>query len=270
MANLVFKPETKTARYFTEQLSDDVGLDMIWVPGGEFDMGSADDDEDAYSDERPQHHVTVPGFFMGRYPVTQAQWRAVAAMPQQNQALDPDPSHFKGDRHPVESVSWYDAVEFCDRLSAHTGRTYRLPSEAEWEYACRAHTTTPFSFGAKLTSDLANFAGGEEAETGEEREGTTPVDHYPYANSFGLSGMHGNVFEWCLDHWHDNYEGAPTDGSVWLDEDAEEDKSRILRGGSWNVNPRTCRSAYRFNYSPRGSDDLIGFRVVCIAPRALS
>jgi len=94
MANLVFKPETKTARYFTEQLSDDVGLDMIWVPGGEFDMGSADDDEDAYSDERPQHHVTVPGFFMGRYPVTQAQWRAVAAMPQQNQALDPDPSHF--------------------------------------------------------------------------------------------------------------------------------------------------------------------------------
>jgi len=160
-------------------------------------------------------------------------------------------------------------VEFCDRLSAHTGRTYRLPSEAEWEYACRAHTTTPFSFGAKLTSDLANFAGGEEAETGEEREGTTPVDHYPYANSFGLSDMHGNVFEWCLDHWHGNYKGAPTDGSAWLDEDAEEDKSRVTRGGSWDYTPWYCRSTYRLDLNPRVSFNNVGFRVICVAPRAL-
>ncbi|MEM6866794.1 MAG: formylglycine-generating enzyme family protein [Cyanobacteria bacterium P01_C01_bin.121] len=270
MANLVFKPETKTARYFTEQLSDDVGLDMIWVPGGEFDMGSADDDSEGYGDERPQHRVTIPGFFMGRYPVTQAQWRAVAALPQRNQELSPDPSHFKGDRHPVESVSWYDVVEFCDRLSQHTGRTYRLPSEAQWEYACRAGTDTPFYFGTKLTDDLANFASSEASETGEKREGTTPVDQYPYANRFGFSDMHGNVFEWCLDHWHDSYEGAPTDGSAWIDQDAEEDKSRVLRGGSWNNNPRNCRCAYRVNSNPRESDyGVVGFRVMCVAPRAL-
>lgn len=270
MADLIFKPETKTAHYFTEQLSEEVALDMIWVPGGEFDMGSADDDSEGDDNERPQHRVMVPGFFMGRYPITQAQWRAVAAMPQQNQEVNPDPSHFKGDGRPVESVSWYDAVEFCDRLSQHTGRTYRLPSEAEWEYACRAHTTTPFSFGSKLTSDLANFAGGEDAETGEEREGTTPVDQYPYANGFGLSDMHGNVWEWCLDHWHDNYEGAPTDGSAWLDEDAEEDKSRVIRGGSWDYYPGNCRSAYRYGSGPRVSTYYLGFRVMCIAPRALS
>ncbi|MDB9526270.1 formylglycine-generating enzyme family protein [Oscillatoria sp. CS-180] len=270
MANLVFKPETKTAHYFTEQLSDDVGLDMIWVPSGEFDMGSAEDDSEGYSDERPQHRVTVSGFFMGRYPVTQAQWRAVVAMPQQSQSLDPDPSNFKGDKHPVESVNWYNAVEFCDRLSQHIGRTYRLPSEAEWEYACRAQTLTPFYFGNQLTSDLANFAGSGESETGENREGTTPVDQYPYANGFGLSDMHGNVWEWCLDHWHDSYEGAPTDGSAWLDEEAEEDKSRVFRGGAWDYDPWGCRSAYRVNLNPRGSNNVIGFRVLCVAPRALT
>jgi len=269
MANLVFKPETKTARYFTEQLSDDVALDMIWVPGGEFDMGSADDDSEGYSDEQPQHHVMVSGFFMGRYPVTQVQWRAVAAMPQQNQELSPDPSYFKGDRHPVESVSWYDAVEFCDRLSAHTGRTYRLPSEAEWEYACRAHTTTPFSFGPKLTSDLANFAGSEESETGEKQDGTTPVDHYPYANGFGLSDMHGNVFEWCLDHYHSSYKGAPADGGPWIDSEANENKSRVVRSSSW-CSVSSCRSAYRGAVYPGEPSYDLGFRVICVFPRALA
>ncbi|MBE9112495.1 formylglycine-generating enzyme family protein, partial [Nodosilinea sp. LEGE 07298] len=158
MADLIFKPKTKTVRYFTEQLREEEELDMIWVPGSDFDMGSADDDSQGDDNEQPQHPVTVPGFFIGRYPVTQAQWRAMAAMPQQNQALDPDPSRFKGDQNPVESVSWYDTVEFCNRLSKHTGRAYRLPSEAEWEYACRANTNTPFYFGSKLTGSLANLS----------------------------------------------------------------------------------------------------------------
>jgi formylglycine-generating enzyme required for sulfatase activity len=267
MANLTFQVETKQARYFTESLGEDQGLDMVQIPGGEFDMGSADDDENGYSDERPQHRVSVPSFFMGRYPVTQAQWRAVAAMPQIKQPLEPDPARFKGDRHPVESVSWYDAVEFCDRLSAHTGRTYRLPTEAEWEYACRAHTTTPYAFGPKLTADLANFAGADEADEGEKREGTTPIDCFDYANGFGLWDMHGNVFEWCLDHWHGNYEGAPEDGSAWFTD--SEDASRVIRGGSWSDRPWICRSAYRFYDGPRESDINIGFRVICVSPRAL-
>jgi formylglycine-generating enzyme required for sulfatase activity len=267
MANLTFQVETKQARYFTESLGEDQGLDMVQIPGGEFDMGSADDDENGYSDERPQHRVSVPSFFMGRYPVTQAQWRAVAAMPQIKQPLEADPARFKGDRHPVESVSWYDAVEFCDRLSAHTGRTYRLPTEAEWEYACRAHTTTPYAFGPKLTADLANFAGADEADEGEKREGTTPIDCFDYANGFGLWDMHGNVFEWCLDHWHGNYEGAPEDGSAWFTD--SEDASRVIRGGSWDYFPRSCRSAYRNYFYPRGSNNSFGFRVSCVAPRAL-
>jgi len=269
MANLIFKPETKTARYFTEQLSDDVGLDMIWVPGGEFGMGSADDDAEGYDHERPQHRVTVPSFFMGRYPVTQTQWRAVAAMPRQKQEIDPDPAYYKGSTRPIESVSWYDAVEFCDRLSQHSGRTYRLPSEAEWEYACRAHTTTPFYFGTKLTSDLANFDNSEEEGVAGTREGTTPIDTFSYANGFGLSDMHGNVLEWCLDHYHDSYEGAPNDGSAWIDAEAEEDKSRVFRGGSWSNNPRHCRSANRNQLIPREADFAFGFRVVCSVPRAL-
>ena len=265
MANLTFQVETKQTHYFTESLDEDQGLDMVQIPGGEFDMGSADNDSEGYSDERPQHRVSVPSFFMGRYPVTQAQWRVVASLPQVNQDLEPDPSSFKGDRHPVESVSWYDVVEFCDRLSAHTSRTYRLPTEAEWEYACRAHTTTPFFFGPKLAADLANFAGADETDEGEKREGTTPVDHFDYANGFGLWDMHGNVFEWCLDHRHGNYEGAPEDGSVWLTGD--EDTARVRRGGSWYVTPRNCHSAYRNYSSPRVSFSFIGFRVMCVAPR---
>jgi formylglycine-generating enzyme required for sulfatase activity len=219
---------------------------------------------------------------MGRYPVTQAQWRAVAAMPQQNQALELDPSHFKGDRHPVESVSWYDAVEFCDRLSRlgenritlFTNRQYRLPTEAEWEYACRAGTATPFHFGETITTDLANYRGNDEkygaygpGHLGEYREETTPVGHFEGANSFGLYDMHGNVLEWCQDHWHDNYEGAPTDGSAWLTEN--EQASRVLRGGSWTFNPRNYRSAFRYSSAPALIYSYLGFRVVCSAPRTL-
>jgi len=245
-------------------------LEMVSIPSGTFLMGSPEDELERYEDEFPQHEVTVGPFFMGAYPVTQAQWRVVAAMPQIERELAPDPSHFKGDNRPVEQVSWYDAMEFCARISVHTGRQYRLPTEAEWEYACRAGTTTPFHFGETISSELANYQGSTiyaDGPMGEDATETTPVDHFGIANAFGLSDMYGNVFEWCQDHWHSNYEGAPTDGSAWLADDDE--GSRVYRGGSWDLNPWICRSASRYNFGPGLVNYDFGFRVVCSAPRTL-
>jgi len=182
-------------------------IPLVRIPAGEFLMGSADSDCQAYADEKPQHLVKVPAFDMGRTPVTQAQWRVVAALPQVERSLNPDPSYFKGDDHPVEQVSWYDAMEFCARLSKATGRHFTLPSEAQWEYACRAGTKTTYNWGDTITPNDANFKG----------DSTTPVGRYP-ANAWGLHDKHGNVWEWCLDEWHDSYEGAPTDGSAWGDD----------------------------------------------------
>ncbi|NEQ32761.1 MAG: formylglycine-generating enzyme family protein [Leptolyngbya sp. SIO4C5] len=249
------------------------------IPGGTFTMGSPEDELGRYDDEGPQHDVTVQTFLMGRYPVTQAQWRTIATRTdlKVNIDLDPDPSKFKGENRPVEQVSWYDAVEFCQRLSRLTSHTYRLPTEAEWEYACRAGTDTPFHFGETITTDLANYRGVDDESKPEQypgnygngpkgvyREETTPVNHFhPLANAFGLCDLHGNVFEWCLDHWHDNYEGAPTDGSAWLTED--EEARRVLSGGSWDDYPRSCRSACRLIFNPGDRFNLIGFRVVCEA-----
>lgn len=230
-------------------------------------MGSPEDELERASDgrESPQHLVTVPTFFMGRYLVTQAQWQVVSQLPSINQDLKPNPSNFKGDLNPVEQVSWYDAVEFCDRLTQHTGRPYRLPSEAEWEYACRAGTTTPFFCGETLTTDIANYNGREtygRGVVGEYRGKTTPVDQFQLANPWGLSDMHGNVSEWCLDHWHKNYDGAPTDGSAWLSKD--ENIRRVYRGGSWVSYPRYCRSAYRPCNLPDYRNNSLGFRVVIV------
>ena len=210
---------------------------------------------------------------MGQYPVTQAQWREVTNYPKVNQDLKSNPSHFKGDDLPVEQVSWHDAEEFCQRLSQKTGYDYRLPTEAEWEYACRAGTTTPFHFGMSITTDLANYRGKDREEygwsgsygegpKGEYREKTTPVDHFKVVNLFGLADMHGNVWEWCQDHWHENYEGAPTDGSAWLTEN--ENQNRVLRGGSWSSSPKYCRSAFRFINYPDLRDSDIGFRLICV------
>jgi|GEM_PF-1646487 len=278
---LKLRRRTETVQGYRERLTDDLSIEMLQIPAGRFVMGSPEDEPERNSNEGPQHEVQVPEFFMGKYPVTQAEWRWVAEnLPQVNRELKADPSSFKGDRHPVESVNWFEAVEFCDRLSLHTGRTYRLPSEAEWEYACRAGTTTPFHFGETITTTVANYRGTDWKELeisgsygrgpkGEYREKTTPVGHFGVTNDFGLCDMHGNVWEWCLDHYHSSYEGAPTDGSAWVDADAEENQSRILRGGSWFSNPRDCRSAYRGYSIPRESFGNFGFRVVCIAPRAL-
>ncbi|MBT9317905.1 formylglycine-generating enzyme family protein [Leptothoe spongobia] len=253
-----------------EVIADALPLHMVLVPGGTFTMGSPENEPEREDREGPQHEVTVPQFVMGRYPVTQAQWRAVAALPKDERDLEADPSKFKGDNHPVERVTWYDAVEFCKRLEQHTDRPYRLPTEAEWEYACRAGTTTPFYFGQTIATDLANYNGNytySDGSKGEYREKTTPVDHFGIANVFGISDMHGNVLEWCQDHFHGSYKGAPTDGSAWV---TDGDKSlRILRGGSWAFTPRNCRSAFRNDFTPAVRNSLFGFRVVCSAPRIL-
>ncbi len=248
--------------HYVEQLPKKISIEMVAIPSGRFLMGSPEGEgEDR---ERPQHEVTVPPFFMGRYPITQAQWWAVAVMPKVKQDLETDPSRFKGNTRPVERVTWQDAIEFCARLSVHTGRSYSLPSEAEWEYACRAGTTTPFHFGETISPKVANYDGTRiygDGPKGEYRKETTPVGQFEVANAFGLCDMHGNVWEWCLDSWHGNYEGAPTDGSAW-DADGARDR-RVRRGGSWGINPRFCRSAY-CNYDiPVVRFNDFGFRVVC-------
>ena len=266
--SLVIHKRRQQAQYFVEDLGNRVTLDMVQIPGGDFLMGSPDDELERSESEIPQHPVTVKTFFMGKYPVTQSQWSAVATMPQVNLELNPDPSHFKGEDRPVENVSWFEAVEFCDRLSQHTDRPYRLPSEAEWEYACRAETTTPFHFGETITPDLANYNGSYTYGRGTKgiyRQETTPVGSFRVANAFGLYDMHGNVWEWCQDHWHDNYKGAPPDGSAWVDAEAEKEAMRVLRGGSWCFDPRYCRSACRFIINPGYRDYYYGFRVVCSA-----
>ncbi len=240
------------------------------IPAGEFMMGAPEDEPESIDNERPQHRVRVAPFLLGQYPVTQAQWRVVAGYDREHRDLDPDPSHFKGDNRPVDWVSWEDAQEFCQRLSKQTGKGYCLPSEAQWEYACRAETTTPFHFGETITTDLANYNGKYTYNNGTQglyREETNEVGSFP-ANRWGLHDMHGNVWEWCADDYHDSYEGAPTDGSAWVEPDRTE-TFRVLRGGSWNHDPRYCRSATRL-YFPRGNRHyLIGFRVCCVPPRTL-
>ncbi len=185
-------PEDVGVAAWQEELGSGVILEMVRVPGGDFLMGSPEGE--GGDDERPQHRVKVEPFMMGKYPVTQAQWRAVAALPKVKQDLEPEPSFFKDDNKPVEAVSWDNAVEFCQRLTRHTGKDYRLPSEAEWEYACRAGTTTAFHFGDTITSDLANYnasKGDEFGSKGKYLATTTDVGSYP-ANRFGLYDMHGN------------------------------------------------------------------------------
>ena len=266
--SLVIHKRRQQAQYFVEDLGKLAILDMVLIPAGSFLMGSPDDELERSESEIPQHPVTVKTFFMGKYPVTQSQWSAVATMPQVNLELNPDPSHFKGEDRPVENVSWFEAVEFCDRLSQHTDRPYRLPSEAEWEYACRAETTTPFHFGETITPDLANYNGSYTYGRGTKgiyRKETTPVGSFRVANAFGLYDMHGNVWEWCQDHWHDNYKGAPPDGSAWVDAEAEKEAMRVLRGGYWNNHPGDCRSACRDDLIPGFRNYYIGFRVVCSA-----
>ncbi len=273
------KKESKQSQYFSEDLGNGITLEMVAILGGTFLMGTEDEEIErlvkkfaweGFRWERPPHRVTVSSFYMGRYPITQSQWKAIAATAKIDIDLETNPSNFKGDELPVERVNWYQATEFCKRLSRETKREYRLPSEAEWEYACRAGTTTPFYFGETITGELANYDASntyaEEAK-GEYRKQTTPVGQFP-PNAFGLYDMHGNVWEWCADTFQGNYDGAPTDGSVWTENGNNNHSS--LRGGSWCFNPFLCRSAFRFNFSRRDDNYyFFGFRVVCGAGRTL-
>jgi formylglycine-generating enzyme required for sulfatase activity len=225
------------AHYFREDLGNGVVLDMVYIPGGTFMMGSPEND----IWESPQHQVTVPNFYAGKYPITQEQWQAV---------MGNNLSYFQGAKLPVENVTWDDAVNFCQQLSEKTGKNYRLPSEAEWEYACRAGTSTPFYFGDTITPDLVNYDGNNPRDVGS----------FP-PNSFGLYDMHGNVWEWCQDPYHDNYNGAPSDGSAWETPDS---KYRVRRGGWWADDAVNCRAANR-NRRKAGHPDIdLGFRVAAL------
>ena len=231
-------------------------IEMVLIPAGTFMMGSPESEGKHISQEAPSHQVTVQSFYMGKYEVTQAQYQAV---------MGTNPSSFKGDNRPVDNVSWEDAVEFCRRLSQLTGTKYRLPSEAEWEYSCRAGTTTPFSFGPGLSSEQANFDGSlpyGETEPSMYRRETTPVGSFS-PNAFGLYDMHGNIMEWCQDLYHENYKGAPVDGSAW--ESGGIPLSRVKRGGAWQSAANGCRSAYRVGDAQSYKGDTSGFRVVSAA-----
>jgi formylglycine-generating enzyme required for sulfatase activity len=271
-----------------------VELAMVRIPAGAFVMGSPADEPQRQDREGPQHRVHVSEFLIGQTPITQAQWRQVASWQERqgerwSRELEPQPSFFQprshpkarsfgqarfslgqgetnSDQRPVDNVSWHDAIEFCNRLSQRTGRHYSLPSEAQWEYACRAGSTTPFAFGATLSAELANYDASftyGDGPKGEYRKQTTPVGMFP-ANAWGLHDMHGNVLEWCLDCWHNSYEGAPSDGRAWLKPSASDEETRLLRGGSWSDDPGYCRSAFRGHDRPGDAYDGVGFRVVCL------
>jgi formylglycine-generating enzyme required for sulfatase activity len=296
--------EQKEAEYYTEILDNDIILDMVFIPDGSFIMGSPPGE--GYESEKPQHQVSVPSFFIGRYPITQAQWKAVAELAPVERELDPDPSYSKEGyegisrwTRPVKNISWEDAQEFCNRLSKETGRIYRLPTEAKWEYACRSIISDqvsvtrkelkveewnekynqPFHCGETISTEIANYRGTDwdiegkvypgnygRGSKGIYREQTTPVGYFNVANNFGLSDMHGNVWEWCEDDWHKNYQGASIDGSAWL---SKSSGLKVIRGGSWFFNPDFCRCAFRDRSNRVFRSDDIGFRVVCIASRTI-
>jgi formylglycine-generating enzyme required for sulfatase activity len=238
-------------------LADDLDMEFVLVPAGEFCMGSPNAEEN--STEAPQHLVRIARpFYIGRYPVTQAQWIAM---------MEKNPSRHRGDPQlPVDQVSWFDCQDFCERLCQRHGRVFRLPTEAEWEYACRAGTTTRYAFGDMLSPTQANFTPFadqfisppdnedafvremELAAEADEAKGwrsakPTPVGNYP-PNAWGIYDMHGNVDEWCEDVWHSNYEGAPTDGSAWLD-DEDREPFRVVRGGWASATEFVCTSSAR-------------------------
>ncbi|NJL88511.1 MAG: formylglycine-generating enzyme family protein [Coleofasciculaceae cyanobacterium SM2_1_6] len=241
---------------------------MVDIPAGQFWMGSpAGKGED---DEKPYHLVTLKGFRMGKYPITQAQWSTIALSPEINRPLYSYPSRFQGDSLPVEQVSWYEAEEFCARLSDLTGDTYYLPSEAEWEYACRAGAKkyTEYCFGDSK-SKLKDYAW-----FGDNSRNTTHPVGEKLPNAFGLYDMHGNIWEWCADDWHKNHEKAPADGTAWTNNDncSQADYlTKVLRGGSWYNVARNCRSGNRVRGNAGYHDFNYGFRVACISflPRTL-
>ena len=241
-----------SAEQFTEDLGNGISLELIVIHRGSFQMGSPRNTGNP--DEHPQHFVTIKSFLLGKYLVTQRQWKAVMGkLP---------PCRFKREDLPVERVAWDDAQKFCKRLSQKTGRNYRLPSETQWEYACRAGTAAPFSFGETLTSDFANYNGEhifKDEPGGLYFHSTSEGGKYP-PNAFGVYDMHGNLMEWCADNWIDDYRMFPRDGS---DYQMIDNLHRVARGGSWHDNPQLCRSAARIRFAQSDADEYVGLRVVC-------
>ncbi len=238
-----------SAYSFTEKV-DDVAIEMIVIPSGTFSMGSSE--ERPSPNELPVHDVTVEGFLMSKYPITKGQWREIAKRSKVHRELKLRPCLRGSSLHPVVEISWDAAVEFCDRLTQASDRIYRLPTEAEWEYACRAETTSAFHFGDGISRNVAQL----------DASALAPVNQFHFPNAFGLHGMHGGVWEWCLDQWHSNYIGAPEDGTAWINSD-NTNRDRIQRGGSWRNEPQLCRSACRMFDNPQSKANNIGLRVVC-------
>jgi formylglycine-generating enzyme required for sulfatase activity len=238
-------PETLTV-----DLGGGVTMELVLVPAGTFTMGTNDTDYSRLEHSRPVHTVTISqAFYMGKTEVTQAQWHAV---------MGTSPSDFTGDKRPVEQVSWNDCQTFCTTLSASAGRTIRLPSEAEWEYACRAGSTTRYCFGDDVGQfgDYAWYYSNSGSQT-HDVGGKLP-------NAWGLYDMHGNVWEWCQDLWHEDYTGAPTDGSAWMT--GGDSTGRVLRGGGWDTYDYNCQSAYRYRLRPDNRYNPYGFRVASGTP----
>ena len=275
-----------TARRFVERLGL-LPLEMVEINGGRFLMGATDGevsealaqaklfddfDEETYevlSAELPRHAVNVKNFYMSRYEITQAQYyNVMGELPQ----IEPQ---FRGANMPVVNVTWTEANEFCSRLSRETGRFYRLPTEAEWEFAARGGTETPFPFGETINQQVAAYNWAipyGKAPRGTRRTAPTEVGALNSTNPFGLQDMSGNVWEWCADYWHSDYDGAPNNGSSWdeaqgiesddPDEENATDNSRVARGGSWFSPASRCRSASRYRYSPITRSNTLGFRVI--------
>jgi formylglycine-generating enzyme required for sulfatase activity len=248
------------AQYYREDLGQGIYLDLVYIPGGTYLQGSpATEVKTSWSEgrEEPQHVITLPSFWLGKYAVTQAQWQAV---------MGKNPARFTNPEKPVEQVSWNDCQTFCQKLSAQTGKPYHLPSEAQWEYACRAKSLTPFYFGETLTTDLANYDGSQtyaNESPGSYRRETTEVGRFP-PNQFGLYDMHGNVWEWCEDQWHDNYEDSFfLDGRAWKNPDPKVKTGYVIRGGSWHSHPIYCRSANRFHFAADFTISYLGLRLMC-------
>lgn len=258
--NLVARSKAQ-ARQVTQPLPGGIRLELVEVPGGSFQMGSRR--EGGYEDERPVHPVFLEGFLLGKYPVTQAQWQAVMGKKPE--------SRFHGANLPVDNICWKEAEAFCERLASITAQEYSLPSEAQWEYACRAGTSTPFSLGETITTEFVNFVGAHtyrDEPRGIYRHGTTAVGMFP-PNPWGLSDMHGNVWEFCADFWLPDYTGAPVDGSPRMQgyhPEGKAPRAHAARGGSWHETPAHCRSAMRLRVDEDEQMEFYGLRVMLAKP----
>jgi len=235
---------------------------MVVIPGGSFQMGSPADEPERYDDEGPTHRVTLRPFAMGRTQVTFDQYdRFVKATGRE----EPYDAGWGRGKRPVINVSWKDATAYAAWLSDQTGQSYRLPTEAEWEYAARAGTSTIFWTGDCIHTDQANYRGTDDyngcgAKTGSYRGRTVPAASLP-ANPWGLHEIAGNVWEWTQDCWHKDYQDAPSDGSAWGEESGGDCTRRLVRGGGWGSTPWRLRSADRNWSNVVVASGILGFRL---------